>query len=200
MTTMRANTWRKIAAVLAGGLVLGVGTTATLAAWTDEENATETFKAGTFSIVGSTNGADFSDHPTSPGAALDFTVTPTALVPGTTSYALYSVKTAAGSVSGSVQLTADPDNDTGLGKYLHYGVRTLTDPICDADTFTDATSVDIVGSGSELTVGSNQKLDLEPNGASAINYCFAVSLPTTALNEAQGTTLTGRWVFAATAE
>ena len=200
MTTMRANTWRKIAAVLAGGLVLGVGTTATLAAWTDEEHATETFKAGTFSIVGSTNGADFSDHPTTPGAALDFTVTPTALVPGTTSYALYSVKTAAGSVSGSVQLTADADNDTGLGKYLLYGVRTLTDPICDADTFADVTSVDIVGSGNELTVGSNRKLDLEPNGASTINYCFAVTLPTTALNEAQGTTLTGRWVFAATAE
>ena len=46
---------RKIAAVLAGGLVLGVGIMATLGSWNDSEFASASFTAGTFIFEG---GAD----------------------------------------------------------------------------------------------------------------------------------------------
>lgn len=198
LTPERRRRFTRLRAVLAGGLVLGVGTTATLAAWTDEEHTSGSFTAGTFSIVGSANGSDFSDHPTAPGASLVFTVTPDAMAPGTTAFALYSVKTADSSVAGSVQLTADEGNANGLGSYLRYGVNTVAGTACNATTFAAGTPV--VDTGTVLTTGSTAKGALAAGGASTTNYCFAVTLPTTAPNAAQGTTLTGRWVFAATAD
>ena len=43
-----------IRAILAGGIVLGVGAAVTLAAWNASEFATGTFQAGTFTIEGAT--------------------------------------------------------------------------------------------------------------------------------------------------
>ena len=59
----------RLRAVLAGGLVLGIGTTATLAAWNDSEYATTTVTASRFGIVGNTNGGAFTEHATSAAAA-----------------------------------------------------------------------------------------------------------------------------------
>ena len=44
-TAKRRSRSRMIRAILAGGLVLGVGTAVTLAAWNDSEFVTETFTA-----------------------------------------------------------------------------------------------------------------------------------------------------------
>ena len=60
---------RRIYAVLAGGLVLGVGTAVTLAAWNDSEFAKSTFTAGSFVFQGSTDGTAFADHASEAGAA-----------------------------------------------------------------------------------------------------------------------------------
>ncbi|MEJ7649283.1 MAG: SipW-dependent-type signal peptide-containing protein [Nakamurella sp.] len=46
----RRDRRRKFRAVLAAGLVLGVGGAVTLAAWNDSEYATGTFTAGTFNM------------------------------------------------------------------------------------------------------------------------------------------------------
>ena len=43
---------RRVKAVLAGGMVLGIGAAITLAAWNDSEFATGTFSAGHFGIEG----------------------------------------------------------------------------------------------------------------------------------------------------
>ncbi|MGO2139648.1 MAG: SipW-dependent-type signal peptide-containing protein [Leucobacter sp.] len=48
--------WTKARALLAGGLVLGVGAAVTLAAWTDNEWVRGVFGTGTFGIEGSTDG------------------------------------------------------------------------------------------------------------------------------------------------
>lgn len=58
------DTQRKVLAVLAGGVVLGVGVGVTLAAWNDSEFATGTFTAGSFNLEGSTTSAtaDYADH------------------------------------------------------------------------------------------------------------------------------------------
>ncbi|PKQ22346.1 MAG: hypothetical protein CVT65_13865, partial [Actinobacteria bacterium HGW-Actinobacteria-5] len=76
---------RKVAAVLAGGLVLGVGTMATLASWNDSEYATATFTAGYFNLEGAVDSAQssFSEHalPGSAGA-LSFSTPVGNLTPG----------------------------------------------------------------------------------------------------------------------
>ena len=187
----------RLRAVLAGGLVFGVGASMTLSAWTDEEHVSSTFTAGTFSIVGATDGATFTDHPTAPGASLVFAVAPTAMAPGSVVYALYSVKTAATSLAGTVQLTADAANNTGLGAYLTYGATRIAGTTCSAATFGAGTVS--VATGSALTVGAATPVAVSAAGASQINYCFAVTLPASAPNAAQGTTLTAHWIIAGAA-
>ena len=196
---------RRIRALLAGGLVLGVGAAMTLAAWNDSEYGTATFTAGRFDIVGATDGATFSSHATAgAAAALSFTVAPTAMVPGTTTYALFSVKTANPSAAGTLQLTAGTPGGTGLASYLTYGVRlvpTAATPSlsCTAATYAAAsasTSV-VVADGSALTVSGAPTTTVPQavtaNGGTQLNYCVAVTLPTTAANGAQGLTMTQTW-------
>lgn len=92
VTAPRGERRRKILALLAGGLVLGVGATATLAAWQDSEVATASFATGTFNIQGSTDGTVFSDSPTAPGKSLAFTLNPELLAPGELVYAPFAVQ------------------------------------------------------------------------------------------------------------
>jgi len=188
---------RRIRAVLASGLVLGIGAAGTLAAWNDSEHGSATFTAGRFGVVGATDGTTFAEHATEATAApLSFQVTPTAMAPGTTTYALYSVRTVNPSVAGTVQLVAAAANSTGLGQYLTYGVRTITGTTCNGTTF--GTGTVLVASGSALTIGSTTPLTLQANAGNQVNYCFAVTLPATAPNGAQGMSVTARWEFPAT--
>lgn len=61
---------RKVAAVLAGGLVVGIGTAATLASWNDSEFSRGNFVSGHFAIEGSTDGgSNYAEHGTSADAA-----------------------------------------------------------------------------------------------------------------------------------
>lgn len=111
---------RRLKAVLAGGIVLGVGAAITLASWNDSEFATGTFTAGHFSVQGSTDGSTFTDHASSGGAAsLTFSTGFAALSPSDTVVAPFvlhldkdtnfnatvSVNSAAGSGSAATQLT-----------------------------------------------------------------------------------------------
>lgn len=85
--------WTKARAILAGGLVLGVGAAITLAAWTDNEWATGVFGSGNFGIEGSTDGTAFSDHPTEAEAEeLEFTVGAENLAPDDVVYAPFAVQ------------------------------------------------------------------------------------------------------------
>lgn len=93
------DTQRKVLAVLAGGLVLGVGIGVTLAAWNDSEFATGTFTAGSFNLEGSTTsaGAGYDDHNVDLGqtaAALVFELPAVAssMSPGDVVYAPFWVR------------------------------------------------------------------------------------------------------------
>ncbi|PKQ34961.1 MAG: hypothetical protein CVT61_08560 [Actinobacteria bacterium HGW-Actinobacteria-11] len=183
---------RRIRALLAGGLVLGVGAAATLAAWNDSEYGAATFTAGRFDIVGAADGATFSSHATTGTAStLSFQLPPTAMAPGTTTYALLSVKTADPSVAGTLQFTAGTPGGTGLAAHLTYGVRTIAGTACNATTYAAGTSV--VTDGSALTAGGASTQAVSANGTAQVNYCIAVTLPTTALNAAQGLTMSQTW-------
>lgn len=177
--------------------MLGVGAAVTLAAWNDSEHISASFTAGQFGIVGAVNGTSFSEHPTQAATAtMTFPATP--MVPGTTIYALFSVRTINPSVAGTAQLTANAGNATGLGQYLTYGVRTITGTTCNATTFGSGTVV--VPSGSALTTGApaGTVQALQANSGNQVNYCFEVKLPAAAPNSAQSQQLTARWEVVAT--
>ena len=103
---------RRIRAILAGGLVLGVGAAITLAAWNDSEFATGTFTSGSFNLQGSTDGTTFTDHAsTGAAAAATFSTGFNSLSPGDTVAApfvlrLDSTTTSNASVIASSAVTA----------------------------------------------------------------------------------------------
>ena len=186
---LRSRRWR---AVLAGGLVFGIGAAVTLAAWNDSEYGSASFTAGRFDIVGAVDGSTFSSHATTgAAAALNFQLAPTAMAPGNATYALFSVKTANPSVAGTLQLTAGTPGGTGLATYLTYGVRTISGTTCNATTYAAGTAV--VADGSALTANGATTQAVTANGGTQVNYCFAVTLPTTAPNAAQGLTMSQTW-------
>lgn len=111
---------RKARALLAAGLVLGAGAAVTLAAWNDSEFATGTFSAGTFNLVGSTDGTTFSDHPTAGSAATTaFTVNAATLTPGDVTAAPFAVQLAAGTTNDAV-VTVSAAGTTGTVANLTY--------------------------------------------------------------------------------
>lgn len=191
--------WLRARAVLAAGLVLGVGATVTLAAWNDSEYASGTLTAGTFGIVGSTDGTTFTDHAATPGATISFTLPAGAMIPGSVVYGRFVVKTAPNSVVGSLTLTptSPVTGPTNLGQFLTYGAKILpTGTACTAATYAASAAVS-VAAGSLLTVGDATPRPLSANGASDVNYCFAVTLPIGVDNAAQGKTVLASWQFTA---
>lgn len=187
---------RRIRAVLAGGLVFGVGAAMTLAAWNDSEHGNATFTAGRFDIVGATDGATFASHPVGTPAALTFSAPFSAMAPGTTTYALFSVRTANPSVAGTLQLSVTSTAGTGLATYLRYGVRTIAGTTCNGTTYTAGTAV--VPDNSAMSTGGTGTQAVAANGGTTVNYCFAVTLPSTADNGAQGLTAIQTWQLTGT--
>lgn len=188
---------RRVRAVLAGGLVFGVGATMTLAAWNDSEYGSTTFTAGRFDIVGAVDGTTFTSHPVGAPAALSFSAPFSAMVPGSTVYALFSVRTANPSVTGSLQLSTTSTTGTGLGSYLRYGVRTIAGTACNGTTYPAGTSV--VPDNSTMATGGTSTQAVAANAGSTVNYCFAVTLPATTDNGAQGLTAIQTWQILGTA-
>ncbi|RLP76413.1 hypothetical protein D9V32_05975 [Mycetocola tolaasinivorans] len=189
------SSWIRLRALLAGGLVLGVGGSLTLAAWTDPEAVQGTFTSGVFDIQGSTDGTNFSSHPYASPAALTFTAGATAMLPGTTVYSAFSLRTTATSVGGNIAINADAANTaTGtLGPFLTYELRRVTSRAnCVAGFGTG--SVSLAAPGSTLSAPITENLALAGAGA-VVHYCFAITLPSTATNAAQGQTLSARWTF-----
>lgn len=130
--------WTKARAILAGGLVLGVGTAITLAAWSDNEWAKGLFQSGKFGIEGSTNGTTFASHPDAASAAqLDFTVAANRLSPNDTVYAGFAVRLTADSTNqAAVTMTQDTAAAIPGTTATHKIVSSAT---CDAAAFNAST-------------------------------------------------------------
>jgi predicted ribosomally synthesized peptide with SipW-like signal peptide len=198
------NNRRKVLAVLAGGLVLGIGAAVTLAAWNDSEFATGTFSAGAFNLQGSTTSASagYADHNVDQGntaATLAFSLpAATALSPGDVVYAPLWVRLDGTTTNNA---TLIPDTITpgtgGNEANLSYTIRAIAaDAPCDATaagtliatgatlgTLTGATAVPLAKGATVGTPGT------------AVQLCFAV---TAAATITQGTTGTATWEFTAT--
>lgn len=210
-TTRRARTRTsvKVRAALAGALVLGVGATATLAAWTDNEFGTATFSASVFDTESSVNGTTFADNATSPGATM--TVAAGGLSPDTRRYAFIDVRSKANSISGTLSLsgasvTNNPTTTPTLGSALQYrAVVIAPGATCNAAAFTTGTPTFLVGGATStvaLTTAGSTTVPLPAASASApstaVRFCFDVYLPAGADNALQGKGATATWQITGT--
>lgn len=183
----------KLRALLIGGLVLGIGSTLTLAAWTDSEHAKGSFGTSTFGIEGSANGASFTKH-ASAGSAATMSFAATGLSPGSIVHAPFDVRTtAASTVAGQVRLaSAEISGEPAVTDYLSYRVAPVpTSTSCDLASYTGtAVSPGSVFPLSEETV--------EAHSGNTIRYCFEVKMSSGTPSTAQGKTGSVAWKFAAT--
>lgn len=201
----RKDRRRMALALLAGGLVLGVGAAVTLAAWNDSEFATGTFTAGSFNLEGSTTSATtgFAEHNTDDGdtaATLSFTVDDVAdaMSPGDVVYAPFWVRLDDATTNDA---TLIPDAITagtgGNEDNISYTVRAI-----DAAATCDATATGtVIASGGTLgALTGATSVDLDKGAAvgtagTAVQLCFAVTAAST-LEE--GTAGSATWEFTAT--
>jgi len=189
---------RRFRAILAGGLVLGVGAAVTLAAWNDSEFARGTFAAGSFNMVGSIDGTTFTDHATDPTAAV-MTVSTNNLTPGDTAAAGFAVRLAAVTTSDAV-VTVTNSSTTGTVSNLTY---TVLDTGSTYGCTTATTGTALVPAATALgSVPGSTTFTLAKGATTgeegvAKNLCFKV---TAGAGLAQGQTGTATWQFTAASQ
>ena len=190
---------RRLRAILAGGLVLGVGAAVTLAAWTDQETASGSFNASVFNTESSVDRVTWA-HNTNPPVAT-FTAA-TGMSPTTSTFSPFNIRTtAATSVGGTVSLTAL--TRTGiLTDVLEYRIARLatTTTVCNVTNIAAGTF--IVG-GTSTWVAASAALPAPVTSAigaagSELRYCIDVRIASGAANSYQGTSGTLTWTFTAT--
>jgi predicted ribosomally synthesized peptide with SipW-like signal peptide len=199
--TSKRSTRRKVAAVLAGGLVLGVGTMATLASWNDSEFASATFTAGKFNLEGAVDAsqATFSEHATSGAAGgLTFTAPVGNLTPNDVVAAPYAVRLAANTTNNATLNLVAAANTSGTVTNLTYElIKTI-----GAGCTTASTGTVIVAAGTAVTSVSTTPITLNMGSpttlAGAPAYlCFKV---TAGANLAQSQTGAVTWQFQAVSQ
>lgn len=188
--TARRDRRRRLLAVLTGGIVLGVGAVATLAAWNDSEFATGEFGSGIFDLEGSTDGATFSSSSEAPGKTLIFTVDAGALSPGDVVYAPFAVRLSPGTdYSGGVTLASD-GGGAELSDALVYSIYEDTTFGCSAAAPPTGTPI---LADQPAASSAEEALDLDEPGT-PMNLCFVV---TAGDDIPQGSTGTITWEFVA---
>ncbi|MGO1538229.1 MAG: SipW-dependent-type signal peptide-containing protein [Leucobacter sp.] len=153
---------RKVGAILAGGLVLGVGAAVTLAAWGDSEFASSTFEAGTFTFQGSADGGTaWEDHDVVRGAAaLSFATNPDNLSPNDAVYASYLLRVT-GDPATVTPVAATFDGDMSAAK-LDVEVREITGTTCDETSFNAAGAAnDVTSTPFNVVTGTDASLCLQ---------------------------------------
>lgn len=191
--------------MLAGGLVLGVGMTVTLASWVDREYGSGTFTASTFDTesTSAATSTGWASNSSAPGASLTFNAT--AMSPGALQYATLNVRTTAGTtVPGTIVLTSASTTGT-LPTVLEYRlVRTATtSTACNAAAFSSSTYIAGSATPTYLAPTTVPGVAVSSTLAAAggeIRYCFEVRMLTNASTSYQGATGTITWQFAATSD
>jgi predicted ribosomally synthesized peptide with SipW-like signal peptide len=185
-----------IRAVLAGGVVLGVGAAVTLAAWNASDFATGDFQAGTFAFEGSPDGTNYALHAAGAPATLSFDAADD-LSPSTTTYAPYWLRLGAGTTSDAT-VTVSSAGTTGTVAGLTYAMTELAaDDTCNAaasgqSLIPAGTALDSVGPTSP-TVSLTHAASSTDDGT-AVQLCLAV---TAGAGVTQGQAGGATWQFAA---
>lgn len=195
-------------ALLAGGLVLGVGAAVTLAAWTAQDNATGSFTTSRFVTQSSADaGTTWADNSAVPGAVLQLNAG--ALSPGATVAAVLGIRTTAGSIGGTEALQTPTSSTTplpALWSSLQYRVYSSTTSTCTATSTPLSSSDWIIGSattwstmGTAVPVNSTALVAATTSSPGTPTwFCFQVGLPSGAPNTLQGQSLVVTWLFSGT--
>lgn len=197
---LRGRASRRVRALLAGGLVLGLGVSATLAAWTDTEVASGAFGASTFGTQSSVNGGGvWADNVSTP-AVLAFAAG--GFSPTVTKYAALNLRTVPNSLPGTASLGgAVITADTGLVAGLQLRVVSYAGTgACASDVFT-AGAVYVVGTfaaPAALTAAGTSTPTLTAAQGTPTTLCFQVSMPSGASTDFQGKALTATWTVTST--
>lgn len=224
-TDKRAATRRKVFAIAAGGAALGIGVSATLAAWTDTEWVFGGDGAGgpgigtsTFSVQQNTvppfAAGTWTDETDNPGGEIVFGPDALDLSPGDPVYAAVALRTSATSVAGDVELqpavpaagivTTDP---AGL-LFAALEVRVVTDDAaytCDPTAFSGAPGAPVlIADGPLASTGGSATQALAAGAGSTQYYCFEIELPDgfapapgTTIDDYMGLDVAPAWEFAA---
>lgn len=200
----RGRRSRIVRAVLAGGVVFGIGAAVTLAAWNDSEVGTGSFASSVFDTESQSAGSPtYASRPTAPGATLSFAAT--AMSPGVSHYAWLNVRTTtASTVGGNVTLTGVTNNAGGLVGALEYRAVRMTAPnptaTCAAAAFTGTPTFIAGGASSYLpvtTVPGTAVANPVAAAGGAIGFCVEVRVVNGAANTFQGQSATVTWQFTA---
>jgi predicted ribosomally synthesized peptide with SipW-like signal peptide len=211
-------------ALATAGAVLGIGATATLAAWTDTEwvfggdgaggpgIGTSTFEVQQNTVAPFDDDGDFVSEDDNPGGEISFGIDALSLSPGSSVYAAMALRTSDSSDAGDVLLqsavaaagitTNDPD---GLLQDA-LTVRVATDDAlfsCDATAFSGAPGAPtVIADGPLSTTGGSAEQALAAQAGSTQFYCFEVSLPDPLVpapgfttDDYMGLTFAPAWVF-----
>lgn len=194
---------RRIKAVLASGLVFGIGSAATLAAWTDTEEASGTFEAGTFNIEVAVDGSWSSSS--------EMVFDASGMYPGSTVYAPVFVRTTPDTTMDgelSVSGAGATGNADGIAGSLEY--RAVTESIAPGQekTFSEGCTASAFEGSLRFVFGSTAShepllagadgegaQDLSMVSGSIAAYCFEVTLPADTPSSAQGTSAANIWTF-----
>ncbi|KZF08188.1 MAG: SipW-dependent-type signal peptide-containing protein [Rhodococcus sp. (in: high G+C Gram-positive bacteria)] len=205
----KSNRKRKIRALLAGGLVLGVGAAITLAAWTDNVFGNSDFATGdaAWNLQGnfSTGTPAWTpEYNVSPGGAIQFPVPlKDNLSPGDVVRAPLGLRLEPGQTLGaSITLTGPTIAPTNvLANALTYGIYTgVTAADCVSGNIGTST---VVPAGSPLSTGTATPITIssgtDAQNGTPVELCFVVTLPANTPNTASGLQ-TGQlvWDFAGT--
>ena len=199
-TDRRRSTARytKARAALAAALVLGVGTSLTLAAWSDDEFGTATFAASTFAVESQTSSSTWAAHEAANPATLVFNAT--AMSPGLSQFAFIDIRTtAATNIGGTAALSAVSAATGTLLPQLEYRVvTTAAGTACNANAFTSATVPAYTASLSTGTAPPTATGALTAGGTSTVRFCFDVRVKVGTASSFQGNTASATWVFTST--
>ncbi|MFC8179597.1 MULTISPECIES: SipW-dependent-type signal peptide-containing protein [Nocardiaceae] len=184
----KSNRKRKVRALLAGGLVLGVGAAVTLAAWSDNVFGNSDFATGdarwelqgNFETTTPLTEAGWGDYDITPGGGIAFPIPlKNNLTPGDVVRAPVAIRLAPGQELGASVTLDAPNLDAGnlLQNALTYGIYSgVTAADCVAGNVGAATLVPV---GSPLSTGGTFTI---ASGAAAENgtpveLCYVVTLP-----------------------
>lgn len=193
---------RKRKAILAGGVVLGLGAAVTLAAWSDDVFADGTFNTGSFELQASTDGAIFEEYDGPAGdatgvAQLSFDQDPMALTPDAEVFAPLTLRldpeTTVNAATVELVSVSTP-TDSPLNNNLSYAVYTgVATGDCTADFIPSAAAASGTISGdTAFDFGGLSVADEDTH-----QLCLGVTLDSN--DEAvQGEETTVTWQFTAT--
>jgi predicted ribosomally synthesized peptide with SipW-like signal peptide len=161
---------RKFKAILAGGLVLGLGAAVTLAAWNDSEFVIGNFGSGHFEIEGSPDGTTFGNHASGSPATLGFSTGYNNLSPNETvaaPYVLHLDKDSKYTASVTVATASATGDDNALDN-LTYGIIKVnsvagcTPTATGTEVIPPNTSIGTVVDGTPFVLATSAALGTDP--------------------------------------